>query len=466
MPSGLLLAFPLESVALRLALALGVALVLLRIVSAWDLRSPRARSLLAVSPFVVAAAVVLLSSGDLGLPALLVPSTAGSGALALPVADRYFDFAPMAPVIVGAWAGVCILLIVLRVARAVVFRRSALAAARPARPRVSVIVLRLAREMSIAPPRVLISDGAVGGAAVLGVRDPVLLIDAAVLELLDAEELEGVIAHELAHVARRDNLVAWAVAVVRDVAFFVPGSGWAVRALHREREAAADLDAVAVTGRPAALASGLLEVVGLSGTTRRVPQGCAALVPSSTVVDRVELLLSDERATPREHRTELSLAVAVSLVAIALAVVIPGLLAGDHGQRDALGVLVGTPDGSARPAGVVGAVTEDGRVFGVYRAIAAGEGAATTTARRVIVQRSDLIGPGDRPGVAQACAVGATGCPNLGRSPSLALQAAPIVLLDRAVSTRWQATPVGEAPVGERLAVYWLARVTPEALAR
>jgi hypothetical protein len=43
MPSGLLLAFPLESVALRLLLALGAALVLLRIISGWDLRSPRAR---------------------------------------------------------------------------------------------------------------------------------------------------------------------------------------------------------------------------------------------------------------------------------------------------------------------------------------------------------------------------------------------------------------------------------------
>lgn len=466
MPSGLLLAFPLESVALRLALALGVALVLLRIVSAWDLRSPRARSVLAASPFVVAAAIVLLSSGDLGLPALLVPSTVGTGALALPVADRYFDFAPMAPVIVGAWAGVCSVLVALRVSRALTFRRSTLAAARPAQPRVAAIVLRLAREMMIAPPRVLVTDGAVGGAAVLGVRDPVLLIDAAVLELLDGEELEGVIAHELAHVARRDNLVAWAVAIVRDVAFFVPGSGWAVRALHREREAAADQDAVAVTGRPAALASGLLEVVGLSGGTRRVPHGCAALVPSTTVVDRVELLLSDVRVTPREHRTELSLAAAVSLVAIAIAVVLPGLLAGEQGQRDALGVLVGTPDGSARSAGAAPAGLEAGRVFSVYRAVGAGEGAAARTERRLTILRSDLIGREDRPGVAQACAAGLPECPNIGRPLGLALRPAPIVLLDGAVSARWQATPVGDAPVGERLAIYWLARVTPETAAR
>jgi hypothetical protein len=55
-------------------------------------------------------------------------------------------------------------------------------------------------------------------------------------------------------------------------------------------EAAADQDAVEVTGRPAALASGLLQVVELAGAARRVPHGCAALVPSSSVVDRVQLL--------------------------------------------------------------------------------------------------------------------------------------------------------------------------------
>lgn len=463
MSSGLLLAFPLESVALRLALALGLALVMLRVVSAWDLRSPRARSVLAASPFVVAAAIVLLSAGDLGLPALLVPSTVGSGALALPVADRYLDFAPMAPVIVGIWAAVCSLLIGLRIARASAFRRSVLDGAVPAEPRVAAIVLRLARSLAIAPPRVLVVDGAVGGAAVLGVRDPVLLLDSSALEQLDAEELEGVIAHELAHVARRDNLVAWSVAIVRDVAFFVPGAGWAVRALHREREAAADQDAVQATGRPAALASGLLQVVGLAGGARRMPHGCAALVPTSSVVDRVELLLREDQPTPREHRTELALAAAVSLVAVALAVVIPGLLTGEQGQRDALGVLVGTP----RPGGSAAEPTTDvGRVFNVYRGVAAPAGGSGVTDLDRAVRTTDLIGPEDRPGAAQACAAGTAACPTMGRSPGLALSPAPIVLLDGVVSTRWQATPVGDLAAGERLTVYWLARIRSDAALR
>jgi len=455
MPSGLLLAFPLESVALRLALALGVALLLLRMVSRLDLRSPRARTVLAGSPFVVASAVVLLSSRDLGLPSLLVPSDGGAGALALPVADRYLDFAPMAPVIVALWAATSLALIARRAVRTVRFRRHVLAISQPAEPRVAAAAMRIARSLAVAPPQVLVTAGATGGAAVIGVRHPILLLDRRLLLTLDAQELEGVIAHELAHVARRDNLIAWAVAVVRDVAFFVPGAGWAVRALHREREAAADQDAVAVTGRPAALASGLLRVVELTTGTRELPHGCAALVPTSSVVDRVQLLLSDEVASPRQHRIELALAAAVSLVAVAAAVVLPALLTGEDGQREALGVLVGSGADADRPADTAPYV---GRVFTVYRQ-AGPDAMDQGGVAQEDVRGSDLFGVEDRPGVILACAEAGEICPVVGRAPALALLPEPIVLLEDRMSARWQATPVLDGTSGERFAVYWLARL-------
>jgi Zn-dependent protease with chaperone function len=464
MTSGLLLAFPLESVALRLALALGVALLLLRVVSSWELRSPRARSVLAVSPFVVATAVVLLSSRDLGLPSLLVPSGVGAGSLTVPVADRYLDFAPMAPIIVAVWASVSLSLMGLRAARTARFRRSVLSGVGPAEPRVAALVLRLARRLEVAPPRVLVLDSGVAGAAVLGVRDPMLLLDTATLELLDDEELEGVIAHELAHIARRDNLVAWAVSIVRDVAFFVPGAGWAVRALHREREAAADHDAVTVTGRPAALASGLLQVVEHSAGARRTPHGCAALVPDASVVDRVGILLREDQPTQKEHRIELALAAAVSLLAVAVAVVVPALLTGEQGQRDALGVLVGAlPE---VPTAAQDGPPSEGRVFAVYRSTGASATGESLPVRRSHVRAVDLIGPEDRPGMAAACAAGTLGCTSQTVSPGLALRPAPIVLIDGPMAARWQATPVSDAVSGDRFAVYWLSRLESAVVGR
>lgn len=459
MPSGLLVALPLESVAVRLLLALGVALVLLRLVSGWDLRSPRARSVLAVSPFLVAVAVLLLSSGNLGLPSVLVPASEGAGTLALPVADRYLDFAPAGPVLVAVWACVSLSLIGVRLVRAAVARRRMLRDARAAEPRVAALVLRIARGMAISPPRVLVSRGAVGGAAILGVRRPLLLLDARLLAELDAEELEGVLAHELAHVARRDNVLAWAAAIVRDVAFFVPGATWAVRALHREREAAADHDAVALTGRPAALASGLLHSVELARDARPVPHGCAALVPRSSVVDRVQLLLREERPTSHEHRTELALVAAVSLVAIAAAVVVPTMLTrGADGPRDALGLLVGSvSEAAGRPDPAVAAMPA--RVFTVYARYGSAERAEVGRTPEPVVRPVDLLGPMDRPGVAAACAARDASCVVDDGAIGLALRPAPIVLLDRGPAARWQATPVTDAGAGERFAMYWLVRL-------
>lgn len=463
--SGLLLAFPLESVLLRLALALGVALLLLRIVSGVALRSPRARTVLAATPFLVAGAVIVLSGRDLGLPSLLVPTGQASGALAVPVADRYLDFVPGAPLLVALWASVSVLLFGTRLVRARRFRSELVGRAVRAEPRIAALVLSLSRRIGIAPPRVLIVDDEVAGAAVVGVRDPLLFIDASTLEALDAKELEGVLAHELAHVARRDNLVAWAVSAIRDVAFFVPGARWAVQALHREREAAADQDAATLTGRPAALASGLLRVVELRGALRTapaVPHGCAALAPASSVVDRVELLLAGSRPTAREHRLEMSLAAVVGLVAVALAVVLPTLLAGAGGERDALGVLVGpgapgtasSQDGSALP-------DEEARVFAVYRSVGPSGTASSpsATAARAVHRSADVIGPEDRPGMVAACAAGAEACRTVGSGAVLALRPAPIVLVEAPQQPRWQATPVSETVAGERFGLFWLSRL-------
>lgn len=122
-------------------------------------------------------------------------------------------------------------------------------------------------------------------------RPPRLHVTRGLLALLDPVELEAVVAHELAHVANRDatvmTVVATPVAVLMlgatsnrsgywfpimvgrllsGAVAFVAGFGSA--ALARYREMTADAGAVALTGRPAALASALRKV---SGTVPPVP---------------------------------------------------------------------------------------------------------------------------------------------------------------------------------------------------
>jgi heat shock protein HtpX len=121
-----------------------------------------------------------------------------------------------------------------------------------------------------------------------------------IMELLSTAELEGVMAHELTHVANRDVMVmtiasffATIASYILQFGFFFGGGGddddnglgffglilvslvvYAVsfvllQALSRYREFSADRGAGIITGRPSALASALLKI---SGKMERIPQ--------------------------------------------------------------------------------------------------------------------------------------------------------------------------------------------------
>jgi heat shock protein HtpX len=120
-----------------------------------------------------------------------------------------------------------------------------------------------------------------------------------IMELLSPAELEGVMAHELAHVQNRDVLVmtlagffATIAAYIVQFGFFFGGSAdddenpsfmvlflvslavyvisfFLMQALSRYREFAADRGAALITGRPSALASALVKI---SGGMQRIPQ--------------------------------------------------------------------------------------------------------------------------------------------------------------------------------------------------
>ena len=113
------------------------------------------------------------------------------------------------------------------------------------------------------------------------------------LDRLSPSELEGVIAHELAHVAQRDAVVMTVVggpsaALVAGGSHVGSGGGWwplmagclvalvigwlgslGTRLLSRYRELSADAGAAALTGNPAALASALMAV---SDGLRTIPK--------------------------------------------------------------------------------------------------------------------------------------------------------------------------------------------------
>jgi heat shock protein HtpX len=120
---------------------------------------------------------------------------------------------------------------------------------------------RLCHDLGIEPPSLLVADlGAPNALSIGGPRRSAIVLDRRLFSLLSADELEGILAHELAHVAGRDAfLQTLAVAVMRTlsgVAFLLllpvtlvaVGVGRATAWVSGRPERGADVAALATLG--------------------------------------------------------------------------------------------------------------------------------------------------------------------------------------------------------------------------
>jgi heat shock protein HtpX len=161
-------------------------------------------------------------------------------------------------------------------------------------PELHALIDRLCLQADLPKPKVAIADDRMPNAFAVGrsQKTATVAVTTGLLELLPPAELEGVLAHELAHVAHRDVLVmtlasffaSLAALIVQNAIWFGGGgdrddddgpgllaviavsavvyavSFFLIRALSRYREFAADRGAAIVTGRPSALAAALVRI--------------------------------------------------------------------------------------------------------------------------------------------------------------------------------------------------------------
>jgi Zn-dependent protease with chaperone function len=101
-------------------------------------------------------------------------------------------------------------------------------------------------------------------AFVMGVRSPVVVLSTGLVTKLRGDQLEGILAHELAHVRRLDHLGRWMATVLRDIMVWNPFVlVWHSR-LVAEQEMACDEYAASLVGDPVVVADGLVEVAAFS----------------------------------------------------------------------------------------------------------------------------------------------------------------------------------------------------------
>ena len=112
--------------------------------------------------------------------------------------------------------------------------------------------------VSAVPVQVIERDEPV--AMAVGGRDARILVSRGLLALLDRDEVETTLAHELMHLKHHDAEFKVFSTVFSRILFFDPFSKFFDPAVHREREYLADEMSGRSTGKPAALASALLKI--------------------------------------------------------------------------------------------------------------------------------------------------------------------------------------------------------------
>jgi TonB family protein len=103
----------------------------------------------------------------------------------------------------------------------------------------------------------LVESARVHVPTVIGWLKPVVLLPAGCLTGMSEQQVEALLAHELAHVCRNDYLVSVAQSVLEAVLFYHPAVWWVSNQLRREREYCCDEMAVGVCGDRLAYARAL-----------------------------------------------------------------------------------------------------------------------------------------------------------------------------------------------------------------
>ena len=168
----------------------------------------------------------------------------------------------------------------------------------PASERLRSRITQLSRHFTLDAPRLLILAMPEPVAFTYGVWRPTVVLSTWMVDELDADELDAVLAHELSHVVRRDYQLMLLATTLRNAFFYLPTSQFAHQRLCQEKEQACDDLAIAHCAQPLALASALSKVWQTAAMVRAMaPVGQALAGPGDMIENRlIRLLAADEAA--------------------------------------------------------------------------------------------------------------------------------------------------------------------------
>jgi TonB family protein len=173
---------------------------------------------------------------------------------------------------------------------------------------------RARQTLGVRTPVTLLSSPSFREPGVAGLIRPAVLWPAAVSALLEDEELDAILSHELTHVRRWDNLTGALHMAVGAAFWFHPLVWWLTARLVEERERSCDETVLALGARPEPYAEGLLKVCRFG---LRSPMPCVTGVTDSNITQRIEHIMSNstQSALSRSKRFLLSVSAVAALAA-------------------------------------------------------------------------------------------------------------------------------------------------------
>ena len=176
---------------------------------------------------------------------------------------------------------------------------------------------------------------------VFGILRPVLLLPEGIGERLNPAQLDAILAHELCHVRRRDNLTSAIHMAVQAAFWFHPLVWWLGARLLDERERACDEEVLRLGSKPQVYAEGILNVCKLYVES---PLSCVSGVSGANLKRRIEQIMTP-RTGGRLSSTRKLLLAGAAICALA-GPVLTGMMSGPRlSAQPAQTVIVAKPSG-------------------------------------------------------------------------------------------------------------------------
>ncbi|TXI49265.1 MAG: hypothetical protein E6Q50_08745 [Lysobacter sp.] len=167
------------------------------------------------------------------------------------------------------------------------------------------------------------------GPLAAGILSPVVILPAALIARMPAEWLEALIAHELAHIRRRDYLVNLLQTLVETLLFYHPAVWWLSRRIRHERECVADALAARAIEAPRTLALALAELDRLRAEDERAlrtdgaptafPLTLSLAAHGGSLMSRIQHLVASKHPKRNAGLALPSIGAIASLIAIGVA---------------------------------------------------------------------------------------------------------------------------------------------------